>query len=351
MRRTGSALASEMADALESALRDVGVIAVRRPAPPGDGDRPDLVLDIGGQLVAVEIKSVVSETDALSVVDQLGRYGGPWIVAAERIAEGAKDQFIKAGVGFYDRRGRVRLVVPGITFVDAMTPRAESRSAAGVPLGGEVAKEVALVLLSDPAHRRGVRELARTVVRSPSSVFEALRGLQSAGLVTSANEPLVPDLFWELEAHWHRQVYPLAAVPAAFSASVTDLLQLGLGHGPDGRGWELDVEGWALTGTLAAVAWGVPLVSPPTYPPDFYVPSLALLHRAFATLGKAPSMDERACTVSTAPARLVCRRRFDRGSIWPVADHVVVALDLAKDQSRGREALERWRPEGTVRVW
>ena len=104
--------------------------------------------------------------------------------------------------------------------------------------------------------------------------------------------------------------------------------------------------------TLAAVAWGMPLVASPSYPPDFYVPSAGVLHRAIATLGRAPDIDGRACTVSTAPARLVCRRRVNRpGSVWPVADHVVVALDLAKDQARGREALEQWRPEGIVRVW
>jgi hypothetical protein len=182
-------------------------------------------------------------------------------------------------------------------------------------------------------------------------VFEALQRLQTAGLITSGHEPLVPDLFWELEAQWHRQVYPLAATPEPFGASVTDLFQLGLGRG-DADGWLLDPEGWALTDTVAAVTWGMPLVASPSYPPDFYVPSAAVLHRAVATLGRASNMEERACTVSMAPARLVCRRRVNRpGSVWPLADHVVVALDLAKDRARGREALEQWRPEGFVRVW
>ena len=36
---------------------------------------------------------------------------------------------------------------------------------------------------------------------------------------------------------------------------------------------------------------------------------------------------------------------------FPVANHVVVALDLAQDLGRGREILEGWNPEGHVRVW
>ena len=32
-------------------------------------------------------------------------------------------------------------------------------------------------------------------------------------------------------------------------------------------------------------------------------------------------------------------------------DDVLVALDLAQDQGRGREALEQWSPSGAIRVW
>ncbi len=36
---------------------------------------------------------------------------------------------------------------------------------------------------------------------------------------------------------------------------------------------------------------------------------------------------------------------------FAVANHIVVALDLAQDRGRGREILEGWDPEGQVRVW
>jgi hypothetical protein len=69
-------------------------------------------------------------------------------------------------------------------------------------------------------------------------------------------------------------------------------------------------------------------------------------------LGPATRPADRACTVAVAPARIVCQRRLGlQGEAWPVANHIVVALDLAKDKGRGRDALERWNPEEVARVW
>jgi hypothetical protein len=351
MRRSGKALEAEITEALVEALCAVGMSA-RLEAGGQEGGRPDLILNLGNRTVVVVIKSVVSEGDAPTIVAQLRHYGsGLKMVAAERIAEGAKECFIKAGIGFFDRRGRVRLVGPDGLFVDALTQPGATITSPSAPLSGEVAKEVAIVLLSDPLHPPGVRPLAGMIGRAPSSVLEALRGLRQAGLVSSANEPLIPDLFWDLESQWHREVHPLAAAPEPAQRRRTDPLQLGLGSG-NADGWLLDEEGWALTDTLGAAAWGMPLVASSSYPPDFYVPSAVVLRRAIATLGKATEPEERACTVSTAPVQLVCRRRVSRpSSTWPVADHVVVALDLARDRARGREVLDRWRPEGIIRVW
>jgi hypothetical protein len=36
---------------------------------------------------------------------------------------------------------------------------------------------------------------------------------------------------------------------------------------------------------------------------------------------------------------------------YPVANQVVVALDLAQDRARGREVLENWDPKESTRVW
>jgi hypothetical protein len=110
--------------------------------------------------------------------------------------------------------------------------------------------------------------------------------------------------------------------------------------------------GWALTDTLAAAAWGMPIVAAGDTPPDFYVPDSTVLRRALDVLGRASDITERACTVAVAPVRLVClRRRRLEGQPWPVANHIVVALDVAADRARGAEALDQWRPEGIVRAW
>ena len=56
-----------------------------------------------------------------------------------------------------------------------------------------------------------------------------------------------------------------------------------------------------------------------------------------------------------APVRLACLRRVDHskttGERWPLAYHIIVALDIAQDRARGLEALELWQPEGIVRAW
>lgn len=113
--------------------------------------------------------------------------------------------------------------------------------------------------------------------------------------------------------------------------------------------------GWALTDTLAAAAWGMPVVARGNYPPDFYVPTESVLRRAVGRLGQADDATRRACTVAVAPVRLVCLHRHDRsqisGEVWPVASHIVVALDIATHKARGLEVLDQWRPAGIVRAW
>jgi len=79
------------------------------------------------------------------------------------------------------------------------------------------------------------------------------------------------------------------------------------------------------------------------------------MRRATALLGEAADERRRACMVAVAPVRLVCLRRRDHsdtsGEVWPVANHVVVALDIAADKARGQEALDQWQPEGIARAW
>jgi hypothetical protein len=173
-------------------------------------------------------------------------------------------------------------------------------------------------------------------------------GLRAEGLLTSAGEPAVPELFRELAVRWRRRPIALGDLPRRGRGGVNSQLELSLDD-PE------STIGWALTDTLAASAWGMPVVARGDYPPDFYVPSPVVLRRAQALLGDADDVRRRACTVAVAPVRLACLRRVDRsqdsGEEWPVANHIVVALDIAADKARGLEALEQWYPQGISRAW
>jgi DNA-binding transcriptional ArsR family regulator len=351
MRRKSFQIAEDLVSALESVLLGIGLTVERdreacEPNTPGLRPRVDTVLRVNGHVVAVEVKSVVTGANAAQILSLAEILANPLLVVADRIAEDAKTRFHEAGVNYFDARGHVRLVLPGVLVDTELSSALNSRSTkSSLPLDGEVAKEVALILLDKPDSIAGVRSIARAIQRAPSAVATALERLRDAGLATSANEPIIPELFWELATVWTRAPIALGSAPRPGEARTTDPLQLGV---------ELDAPlGWALTDSAAARAWGMPLVLSSEYPPDFYVPSLTALQRAIATLGSVVRGNERGCTVSLAPTPLVCRRRVSLpNESWKVAEHVVVALDLWRDESRGREVLERWvPPDGIARVW
>jgi len=201
--------------------------------------------------------------------------------------------------------------------------------------------------LLTPDRPHGVRQIARYIDRAPSAVSSAMAGLREDGLLTSAGEAMVPDLFHALLTVWRRRAVALAKLP---DTSVREAKRLGLGiDEPE------DSTGWALTDTRAAASWGIPIVAAGDYPPDFYVPSESALRAARSHLGEATNSASRACTAAVAPVRLACLRRADHshktGEQWPVANHIVVALDIAQDQARGLEARAQRQPEGIVRAW
>ncbi len=239
-----------------------------------------------------------------------------------------------------------RVVAPNIS--NATTAHAQTLSAPVGPLESQAAKEVAIGCLLMPDQRHGVRELARQLARAPSAVSAVMKSLRPAGLLTSAGEPMRPDLFHELLSVWRRRPVPLAGLPDPTPGRNATRLGLGLEdiHG---------TAGWALTDTLAAASWGMPIVARGNHPLDFYVPPQAELRAARSLLGGVVDSADRACTVAVAPVRLVCRQRFDHSEVsgrrWPVVNHIVAALDIAQDKARGLEALSDWQPEGIVRAW
>jgi len=346
-RRTATALENDALEALTETLARLG-IAVRTLSRGSWGDdlAVDAIVEIAGQPFDVEVKSVVTAEQGQRLAAD-ARRGAPLLVVADRIAGDAKRALRAAGVNYLDRRGEMRVLAPPLIVDTVVETTLPDMGGFRNSLGSQVAKEVAICCLLTPDEPHGVRQTARLINRAPSAVSSAMNGLRDDGLLTSAGEPLVPDLFHELTAVWKRRAVALATLP---STRARDSQQLGLGLDEPEQ-----TLGWALTDTRAAASWGMPIVARGDYPPDFYVPSESVMRAARLFLGEVDDPAARACTVAVAPVRLVCLHRLDHSRMskerWPVANHIVVALDIAQDQARGLEAVQQWTPEGIVRAW
>ncbi len=344
-RRTTAAVERDAVETLIGALRVVGLAAGTTSAETGESG---FTVEVTGRPFDVEVESVVTAALGERLARSLKRRARPVIVVADRIAADAKASFRKSGLNFFDQRGELRIVEPPL-FIDTVVRSSRSPTTrSDGPLTSQVAKEVAIACLLTPAKPHGVREIARLIDRAPSAVSTAMSDLRDEGLITSAGEAMIPDLFHDLLSVWRKQTVPLAALPP--TAGDSDSYRLGLGlDDPE------NASGWALTDTLAASSWGMPIVARGDHPPDFYVPTESALRAARLTLGEAPDPAVRVCTAAVAPVRFVCLRRVDHsersGERWPVANHIVVALDIARDRARGLETLEQWNPEGITRAW
>ena len=344
---TTAALEQDAVAALSEALGRIGVVTKLLSREPSAGKmRVDATVEAAGQRFEVEVKSVVTAAHGELLASSATR-DVAMIVVADRIAADAKRSLREAGVNYLDRRGELRVVSPHMfidTQVESSLPTAGNRSR---PLNSQVAKEVAIACLLAPDQPHGVREIARYIDRAPSAVSKAMAGLREDGFLTSAGEAIVPDLFHALLMAWRRQAVLLATLPG-IGAREAQRLGLGLDEPEDSTGW-------ALTDIRAAASWGIPIVAAGDYPPDFYVPSESALRAARSHLGEATNPASRACTAAVAPVRLACLRRANHshrtGEQWPLANHILVALDIAQDQARGLEALEQWQPVGIVRAW
>ena len=270
------------------------------------------------------------------------------LVVGDRVTETARRLLVEHRAGYYDLRGHLVLRSANIVIdadVEPVSGRVERTNA----LSGSAGLEVATALLMEPAAGVAVRELARRLGRSASTVSEVLATLRHDGLVDDQHRVEGTRLFWQLADRWPAKIVYLAQFPMpGDNATITKPLRLGLD----------DVEntiGWALTDSAAAVAYGAPLAVRTGQLLDFYLPDQAILRRATALLGTASSGSQARCAVRVAPVPAACSHRVDvvtNPFEWPLAHPVFVALDLAQDAGRGREILGAWTPpERWARVW
>ncbi|MGH3265085.1 MAG: ArsR family transcriptional regulator, partial [Trebonia sp.] len=308
----------------------------------------DLVLDPGGIELQVKRRALVTG----EVAQRLLRETPPspdrvLLVVADRVTEDARTVLTEHHAGYFDLRGRLAIRSPTIVVnvdVEPVSGRAERTNA----LNGTVGLEVATALLMNPAEGSAVRELARRLSRSASTVSEILAALRNAGLVDERHRVEGTELFWQVAEHWPATRVDLARLPMPGDAMMARSPRLGLDDAEQ-------TTGWALTDSAAAAAYGAPLAVSTSQLPDFYVPDRATAKRATSLLGTALSRAQARCSIRGAPVRAACAHRLDPANNpfeWPLAHPVFVALDLAQDAGRGREVLADWTPpERWARVW
>ena len=177
--------------------------------------------------------------------------------------------------------------------------------------------DVGMALLLDPGHGHRTTELATLIGRSPGRVSEILAAFRDQGLVDRTGRPSIPDLFNEMADAWAPAWRPLGSLP-----------------GPDS-------DLYRLSGTLGAVWHQAPVVATADWPAELYVESQGELRSVLRSHGVTPDTPS-AGRVAVCPSRYgwsVPAQLPEHD--FPVANHVVVALDLAQDRGRGREIPRR----------
>jgi DNA-binding transcriptional ArsR family regulator len=354
---TGKDRAVDVGSLVGDVFADLGFEV--RESSDGADTGIDLVLDPYGieVLVKVRRRALVDEDAARRLLADHRPGDVLLLVVGDRVTQKARALLLDSRAGYLDLRGHLGARTDRLVINAEVEPH-KGRSSRVRALGGGAGLEVAAALLLRPGSPVAVRELARELARSPSTVSEILAQLRGEGLVDASNTVIGTDLFWAMAERWPSRRTGLAEVPRIDDRALASALRLGLD----------DVQhhsGWALTGSAAALAHGAPLAARVDQVFDFYVPDQTALRRATTLLGAAPTPSQAPAAARVAPVPAAVNRRIPNpagpdeatrssGATWagwPLAHPLFVALDLAQDHGRGREILDNWTPDGGTRVW
>jgi hypothetical protein len=334
-------LERDAVEALTAAAAAVGLAS----APSVGAGSPDLTFTLpdGGRVpVHVKAASIPTAEQARQAV-AAGPHAGHPVLVADQVSAATRELLNEAGVGWLDRRGHFRFVVPGV-FVDADVPAQPRRgpSVPSEPISGRSGIAAATGLLLRPDDPIGVTEAAEIAKLNPSSITRALGSLVDAHLAERKGRgryrALLPELFWAVADVWPRRQVPIrwSGDPGPWSDA-------------SGRAaYDPGDSSWVAAGVRGALVWGAPLVVTADYPTELYVPDEQVIRRVAARHlgGSGPEI-----ALSVDPNGFVTHRAYNASFAWPVADPLFCALDLTRT-SRDREALEQWTPpEGFTRVW
>jgi hypothetical protein len=286
----------------------------------------DATISVKGTELFVEVKRNVRDADAHALTARLPAH---FVVVADRLSPGAKDLLERHHAGWFDRRGELRVELPDAglliktTVPAAVTPE---RSRAANPFTS-TGLDVAIAVLLEPTEQIAVREIARRTNNSHGRVSEILTELRARGLVNRDGRPAIPDLFDATAEAWRPNWVSLSARPR-----------------PD--------PSLRLSGSIGAVWRKVPIIVAEQWPPEVYVRDRLALRRLVMTYPPdAAGMIAPPARAAVCPSTYGFDQPLDLNPDFPVANYLVVALDLAQDQGRGREALDGWNPKEFPRVW
>ena len=309
----------------------------------------DFVLDPEGAATLVQVKqrSLVTDDVAERLLDEVRPTGTTLLVVADRVTDAAREVLAARRSGYLDLRGRLAIRTDRLV-VEADVEPVKERPERSDALSGKAGLEIATALLMQPERKVAVRELARELGRSPSTVSDVLAALRGDGLTDDRNAVVGTDLFWRAAERWPTKRIQLANMPPVGDATLSQPLRLGLDD-------PMHRAGWALTDSAAAAAYGAPLPFRSGQVLDFFVPDQVIVRRATTLLGSAVSASQARATVRVAPVPAIVEHRVDldrNPTEWLLAHPLFVALDLAQDVGRGREILDAWTPDNRwARVW
>jgi hypothetical protein len=314
-------LGREVADALRDLGLDVrevdGILTV-------DGTRHTLNLVARAHPTPADLARLVEEAPA----------GEPAMVVADRISDPGRDVLRRAGWGWLDRRGHLRLWTVGMRIESPVGEARRSVAGAGGERSGEghggnpwttVGLEVALAALLSPTEVVAARALAPRIGRSVGSVHESIARFTRVGLVGPTSRlPLLPELFWETAAHWPDDGWtalPLTIDEAAERAGSDELTRA------DER---------------AATLGGARIPAAGDLPARCYVRSARALRRLRGAVDREEPTRTwvRAAPVVWLPENV--DHPPDAEHPWRVAHPIVCALRLAADPARGHEVVDDW---------
>jgi hypothetical protein len=249
---------------------------------------------------------------------------GPGLLIADRISESARQVLRDGGWSWLDRRGHLRVWIPGLRVDTAIgIGRDDARGRSTSPWTA-VGREIALHVLIHPDQEVSARAIARDTGRSPGGTQEILNRFVAEGLIGKASRlPLLPDLFWETASHWPDGGWlglPVGLAEAAEVAGTGELVRV------DER---------------AATLGGARIAAAGDLPARCYAPRSALRRLRPLADEDRPSLT----WVREAPVEWLPELEGfepDEPHPWRIAHPILCALRLGADRARGREIVEDW---------